>query len=158
DDARAGRLDEPVGVGGGDAHHHPAPAARRDGHVAADEEREPAEHLLLGHVRLARGKLADPCRQRFVVCHSDEVRTREGSNPAMAQETQLLELAQRGDERAYVELVEPHRGALHAHCYRMLGSLEDADDALQDALLRAWRGLHAFERRSSVGTWLYAIA
>jgi RNA polymerase sigma-70 factor (ECF subfamily) len=74
------------------------------------------------------------------------------------REAELLHLARRGDERAYGELVGPHRSAVHAHCYRMLGSLEDADDALQDALLRAWRGLARFERRSSIRTWLYKIA
>jgi RNA polymerase sigma-70 factor (ECF subfamily) len=74
------------------------------------------------------------------------------------READLLDLAGRGDERAYEALVTPHRGALHAHCYRMLGSLEDADDALQDALLRAWRGLGRFQRRSSIRTWLYKIA
>jgi RNA polymerase sigma-70 factor, ECF subfamily len=74
------------------------------------------------------------------------------------REEQLLHLAQRGDERAYEELVEPHRSAVHAHCYRMLGSLEDADDALQEALLNAWRGLGRFQRRSSIRTWLYKIA
>src|SRR4029450_11716681 len=74
------------------------------------------------------------------------------------REAELLQLARRGDERAYGELVQPHRSALHAHCYRMLGSLEDADDALQEALLRAWRGLRRFEQRSSIRTWLYRIA
>ena len=62
------------------------------------------------------------------------------------------------DEAAFRELVEPHRRELHAHCYRMLGSLHDADDALQDALLRAWRGLARFEGRSSLRSWLYRIA
>ena len=61
------------------------------------------------------------------------------------------------DEAAYAELVERHRRELHAHCYRMLGSLHDADDALQDALLRAWRGLPRFQGRSSLRTWLYKI-
>jgi RNA polymerase sigma-70 factor (ECF subfamily) len=55
-------------------------------------------------------------------------------------------------------LVQAHRAELHAHCYRMLGSLYDADDALQETLLRAWRAIPAFEGRSSVRTWLYRIA
>jgi RNA polymerase sigma-70 factor, ECF subfamily len=73
-------------------------------------------------------------------------------------EAALLERARTGDDRAYGELVDPHRRTLHAHCYRMLGSLDDADDAMQDALLRAWRGLGRFEGRSSLRTWLYTIA
>jgi RNA polymerase sigma-70 factor, ECF subfamily len=73
-------------------------------------------------------------------------------------EAALLQRARTGDDRAYGELVAPHRRSLHAHCYRMLGSLEDADDAMQDALLRAWRGLGRFEGRSSLRTWLYTIA
>jgi RNA polymerase sigma-70 factor (ECF subfamily) len=73
-------------------------------------------------------------------------------------ESELLESARSGDERAFAELVEPHQSALHAHCYRMLGSLTDADDALQEALLGAWRGLSRFEERSSLLTWLYTIA
>src|SRR6478735_8185305 len=61
-------------------------------------------------------------------------------------------------EDAYRELVEPWRRELHAHCYRMLGSVDDAEDALQDAMLRAWRALPRFEGRSSVRSWLYRIA
>jgi RNA polymerase sigma-70 factor, ECF subfamily len=73
-------------------------------------------------------------------------------------ERQLLEAARAGDEHAFARLVESHRGALHAHCYRMLGSVHDAEDALQEALLSAWRGLARFEGRSSFRSWLYAIA
>ncbi len=71
---------------------------------------------------------------------------------------QLLELARAGDRDAFAMLVEPHRAELQAHCYRMLGSLQDAEDALQETLLAAWLGLPGFEGRSSVRTWLYRVA
>jgi RNA polymerase sigma-70 factor (ECF subfamily) len=80
------------------------------------------------------------------------------STATTAQEQQLLESARGGDEDAYRRLVEPHQGELHAHCYRMLGSVHDAEDALQDALLRAWRAMSKFEGRSSLRSWLYKIA
>jgi RNA polymerase sigma-70 factor (ECF subfamily) len=70
----------------------------------------------------------------------------------------LMAAAQAGDERAFRRLVEPHRRALEVHCYRMLGSVQDAEDVLQETLLRAWRSLDRFELRSSVHTWLYRIA
>src|SRR4029079_223220 len=70
----------------------------------------------------------------------------------------LLAAARGGDPDAYAGLVAPHRAALHAHCYRMLGSPPDAGDALQESLLRAWRGVPRFEGRSSLRSWLYTIA
>jgi RNA polymerase sigma-70 factor (ECF subfamily) len=69
-----------------------------------------------------------------------------------------LARARAGDDAAFTRLIEPLRRELHAHCYRMLGSAHDADDALQDALLRAWRGLAGFEGRSSLRSWLYTVA
>ena len=76
----------------------------------------------------------------------------------MAAEVTLLDAARRGDEAAFEQLVTPHRAELHAHCYRMLASVQDAEDALQEALLGAWRGLGRFEGRSSLRSWLYTVA
>jgi RNA polymerase sigma-70 factor (ECF subfamily) len=70
----------------------------------------------------------------------------------------VLAAAQRGDEQAFVQLTGPHRRALHVHAYRMLGSVHDADDALQETLLRAWRALPDYEPRASLSTWLHRIA
>ena len=72
-------------------------------------------------------------------------------------ERELIVAARRGEQAAFERLVFAHRGELLAHCYRMLGSVQDAEDALQESLLGAWRGLHAFQGRSSVRTWLYQI-
>jgi RNA polymerase sigma-70 factor (ECF subfamily) len=70
----------------------------------------------------------------------------------------LIARAQAGDGEAFRALIEPHRRELQVHCYRMLGSFQDAEDTLQDTLLAAWQGLGGFEGRASIRTWLYRIA
>ncbi len=77
---------------------------------------------------------------------------------AMSPDAQVLAAARAGDAHAFERLMAPHRRPLHSHCYRMLGSPQDADDALQETLLAAWRGLAAFEGRSALSTWLYRIS
>jgi RNA polymerase sigma-70 factor (ECF subfamily) len=77
---------------------------------------------------------------------------------AIDPELDLLEHARAGDEAAFEALVAPWRARLLTFCYQMLGSVPDAEDAVQDTLLRAWRGIDRFEGRSSVGTWLQTIA
>ena len=72
--------------------------------------------------------------------------------------TDLITRARAGDGEAFRELTEPYRRELQVHCYRMLGSFQDAEDALQDTLLAAWQGLEGFEGRASIRTWLYRIA
>jgi RNA polymerase sigma-70 factor (ECF subfamily) len=72
--------------------------------------------------------------------------------------TDLIERARAGDNDAFRELTDPHRRELQVHCYRILGSVQDAEDALQDTLLAAWQGLACFEGRASVRTWLYRVA
>jgi RNA polymerase sigma-70 factor (TIGR02960 family) len=70
----------------------------------------------------------------------------------------LISRARAGDGEAFRALTEPHRRELQVHCYRMLGSFQDAEDALQDTLVSAWRGLGGFDGRASIRTWLYRIA
>jgi RNA polymerase sigma-70 factor (TIGR02960 family) len=72
--------------------------------------------------------------------------------------TDLLSRARAGDHEAFGQLVEPYRHHLQLHCYRLLGSVHDAEDALQETMLSAWQGLGGFEERASVRTWLYRIA
>lgn len=72
--------------------------------------------------------------------------------------TDVIARARAGDGAAFRELTEPYRRELHVHCYRMLGSTQDAEDALQDTLLAAWQGLAGFQGRASIRVWLYRIA
>jgi RNA polymerase sigma-70 factor (ECF subfamily) len=72
--------------------------------------------------------------------------------------TDLIGRAKSGDGEAFGQLTDPYRRELQVHCYRMLGSLQDAEDALQDTLLAAWQGLGRFEERASIRTWLYRVA
>src|SRR5829696_7352176 len=76
----------------------------------------------------------------------------------MTATDRALALARAGDEDAFRQLTDPHRRELQLHCYRILGSVQDAEDLVQETLLAAWRGLEAFERRASVRAWLYRIA
>ncbi len=79
-----------------------------------------------------------------------------GLSPSAEQ--RLLAAARAGDQAAFERLVETHRALLHAHCYRMMGSLHDADDALQETLVKAWRGIARFDGRSALSSWLYRVA
>jgi RNA polymerase sigma-70 factor (TIGR02960 family) len=81
-----------------------------------------------------------------------------GEGDASVVAGDVLSRAQAGDGEAFRELTQPHLRELQVHCYRMLGSLQDAEDALQDTLLAAWQGIGRFEGRASLRTWLYGIA
>src|SRR4051812_31668422 len=89
--------------------------------------------------------------------HAGRRRARDLAAQAMS-DAEMVRIAQGGDKAGFERLVAGHRRELYAHCYRMLGSAADAEDALQDALLRAWRALPRFEGRSSLRSWLYRIA
>src|SRR6516162_3017813 len=81
-----------------------------------------------------------------------------GGTSEAADRARLLALARSGDQRAFADLVGPYLRELHVHCYRMLGSFQDAEDVMQEVLVRAWRHLDGFEHRASLRTWLYRIA
>jgi RNA polymerase sigma-70 factor (TIGR02960 family) len=88
----------------------------------------------------------------------DKVRERGDARVELTVTVDLISRARAGDGDAFRALTEPHRRELQVHCYRMLGSFQDAEDALQDTMLAAWQGLAGFEGRASVRTWLYRIA
>jgi RNA polymerase sigma-70 factor (ECF subfamily) len=98
-----------------------------------------------------------PVSGRFgVITAGAGERNRRCEDPVVSE--QLLTRAAQGDEEAFRELTGPYRRELQFHCYRILGSMQDAEDALQEVMLRAWRGLGQFEQRASLRAWLYRIA
>jgi RNA polymerase sigma-70 factor (TIGR02960 family) len=80
------------------------------------------------------------------------------ADPMSANPAGLLAAARRGDEAALDALLAPHRRALHLHCYRMLGSIDEAEEAVQETMLRAWRSLHTYASRAPLDHWLHRIA
>jgi RNA polymerase sigma-70 factor (ECF subfamily) len=99
-----------------------------------------------------------PVPARVGVSMRMDVHLRTRGRDAAAVEIDLMARARAGDGDAFLQLTEPHRKELQVHCYRLLGSLQDAEDALQETLLAAWRGFDGFEGQSSLRTWLYRIA
>src|SRR5205085_2852471 len=94
-------------------------------------------------------------RRSVITCDAGE-RKRRCEDASVSDQT--LARARAGDEAAFRELTEPYRRELQLHCYRIVGSAQDAEDLLQETLLAAWRGLERFEGRASVRAWLYRIA
>src|SRR6185312_7355123 len=112
----------------------------------------------------------DRAAQRRPIRHTDGVYTgkraerarrkaeKRGCMPMELDTTDLMARARAGDHNAFRDLVQGHSHELQVHCYRILGSLQDAEDALQETLVSAWRNLGTFGQRSSLRTWLYQIA
>src|SRR3954465_4482916 len=97
------------------------------------------------------------------MCGTADVRTWDGVRPTRRCEDanvteRALALARAGDAAAFRELTEPYRHELQLHCYRIVGSTQDAEDLVQETLLAAWRGLDKFTEQASIRTWLYRIA
>lgn len=98
-----------------------------------------------------------PVRRRLYRCPDGWSRTTRRSEGGVVS-MDLLGQARAGDGEAFGRLVDPYRRELQVHCYRLLGSLQDAEDTLHDTLVTAWQGLAGFEGRASVRTWLYRVA
>src|SRR5437763_11015024 len=111
-----------------------------------------------GHRETGRSLTAQFAPRAVYVHDGNATRHGKKVTAAMPARSELITRARSGDSDAFRELTEPHRRELQVHCYRMLGSFQDAEDALQDTLLAAWRGLGGFAGQASVRTWLYRIA
>jgi RNA polymerase sigma-70 factor, ECF subfamily len=126
-------------------------------HVASSGRSAPKPSAEMNRLAITRLRPTLSPHGRFIGMASD-VGSQTGQELLPARETKLVALARDGNEQAYRDLVEPYRARLHAHCYRMLGSLQDSEDALQETLLRVWRGLAGFDETRSFRPWLYRIA
>src|SRR5262249_30614950 len=132
--------------------------------LRGEQERQAQAHPGPGTCRCARRDTAtaangpaDSFCRRPVSVGVMRMRRKPSDRPAVLSNA-ALSRARAGDENAFRELVDPYRRELQLHCYRILGSLQDAEDQVQETLLAAWRGLDGFEERASFRAWLYRIA